>query len=560
MDPFRRPIVAFALLSTFYWGVAVAGPLAVGAWQDDAIYIATATSLAAGDGYRHAEIPGEPLQAKYPVLYPAALAVLLKIAPEYPGNVPLLLLPTALAAAALVVLSALYWKRVFGIGQRELVALGALAAFSPGILSMVRFTMSDLLYGGLAIAAMTMLDDSDRAKTAGGPVTAPLPRVLAVAVLIAACALTRSIGLTLAGGSVLFLLWRRRWRDAVMLFGVVAVCIAPWHIWQLWAVGANDAAFGGSPVHTVLLSELNYGVWAPSALGDVLRVVWQNVFHLAFGILYFQLGLSESFGMQALAEWSWRTALLHLGSYAVLLSVVVGFASSARERPAVLHFCALPYAAVVLAYPGDPYRFLLPWIPFILYFLFRGVAQVGRRVAIALFTVLVLAFAFEAGRIVTSDENDYHFRVTPQDWRDARDLEEKILELTEPDDVLASGDFAALYLATGRQGFYAWPILDPYSLFYGPERSWWSFYIRGGEAGATVVEDQVNRMLERAYRAGDVTWYVDDARPNPLTGAVRSFMARHLEWFEPQYLTPRGMFRIYRVKMPRGRTERDEGD
>ncbi len=553
MDPFRRPIVAIALLASFYWLVSVIGPLAVGAWQDDAIYIATARSLAAGDGYRHAEIPGEPLQAKYPALYPFVLAVLLKIAPDYPGNVPLLLLPTALAAAALVVLSALYWKRVFDLGQRELLALSALAALSPAILSMVRFTMSDLLYGALALAAISLLDDSERATTEDGPVPPTLSRVVAAAALIGASALTRSIGLTLAGGAVLFLLWRRRWRDTAVLIGIVTLCVAPWHIWQVWAAGANAVAFGGGPVQTILLSELNYGVWAPSAFGDVLRVVWQNIFHLAFGIPYFQLGLPESFGMQAIAEGSWRAALLHLGGYAILLSIGVGFVNSARERPAAVHFCALPYAAVVLAYPGDPYRFLLPWVPFILYFLFRGVERVGRHATVTVFAVFALAFVFEAGRIVTSDEDDFHFRVTPQDWSDARDLEATILEITEPGDVIASGDFAALYLATGRQGFYAWPILDPYSLFYGPERSWWSFYIRGGEASEKALERQVNRSLESAYRAGDVTWYVDDARPNALTGAVRSFIARHLEWFEPQHLTPRGMYRIYRVKLPRGR-------
>ena len=98
--------------------------------------------------------------------------------------------------------------------------------------------------------------------------------------------------------------------------------------------------------------------------------------------------------------------------------MVLGFASSARARPTALHFCALPYAAVVLAYPGDPYRFLLPWTPFILFFLFRGVGGFGgfgRRVTFALFAVLALAFAIEAGRIAASDENDFHFRVTFQD-------------------------------------------------------------------------------------------------------------------------------------------------
>jgi len=539
--------------------MAVVGPLAVGSWQDDAIYLATAQSLAAGDGYRHAEIPGEPLQTKYPVLYPALLAVLLKIAPEYPGNVPLLLVPTALAAAALVVLSALYWERISDGAPRELLALGALAALSPAILSMLRFTMSDLLYAGLAVAALWLIDDTDRAKAGGGPMGPPLGRTVGASALIGASILTRSIGITLAVGSLLFLCWRRRWRDAAVLGALVALCVSPWLVWQAWATTANDALLGASPVRTLLVSELSYGVWSPTTLGDVVRVVWQNVFHVAFGLLYFQLGLPESFGMQALAAWSWRTALLHAASWAALLSVAVGFASRARERPAAVHFCALPYAAVVLAYPGDPYRFLLPSAPFLLFFLFRGVARAGRRASAALFAVLVLAFAVEAGRIATSDEDVFHFRVTPQDWRDARQLEEKILELTGPFDVIASGDFAALFLATGRQGYYAWPILDPYSLFYGPDRSWWSFYIHGGEQGAAAVEDQVNRLLEPAYRAGHVTWVVDNARPNALTGAVRSFMARHGEWFQPRYLTTRGMFRIYRVELPRSRAERGTG-
>ena len=41
---------------------------------------------------------------------------------------------------------------------------------------------------------------------------------------------------------------------------------------------------------------------------------------------------------------------------------------------------------------------------------------------------------------MTSDEDDFHFRVTPQDWSDARDLEATILEITEPGDVIVSFD------------------------------------------------------------------------------------------------------------------------
>ena len=61
-------------VSAFYMLAANLGPPAVGAWQDDAIYMVTAKSLAAGRGYRHLQIPGQPLQTKYPILYPAVLA------------------------------------------------------------------------------------------------------------------------------------------------------------------------------------------------------------------------------------------------------------------------------------------------------------------------------------------------------------------------------------------------------------------------------------------------------------------------------------------------------
>ena len=133
-----RPLLATLVLAAVYWGVAVSGPLAVGAWQDDAIYVTTATSLAEGRGYRHAEIPGEPLQAKYPVLYPALLSVLIWIAPDYPSNVPLLLVPTAIAASALVVLAALYWRRCFAPDPIHWRVACVLSALSPAIVSMVR--------------------------------------------------------------------------------------------------------------------------------------------------------------------------------------------------------------------------------------------------------------------------------------------------------------------------------------------------------------------------------------------------------------------------------------
>ena len=93
------------VLLCFYGGFTVLVCHAPGLWQDDGIYLATAKSLATGAGYRHIELPGEPWQTKYPIFYPAILAGMFLLWPEYPQNVSLLLLPSVIAAAAFVSLS-----------------------------------------------------------------------------------------------------------------------------------------------------------------------------------------------------------------------------------------------------------------------------------------------------------------------------------------------------------------------------------------------------------------------------------------------------------------------
>ncbi len=62
-------------------------PGVCGSFHDDAIYVSTASALAHGQGYRLVDVPGEPLQTKYPVLYPAVLSVVWRSAPNFPANV-----------------------------------------------------------------------------------------------------------------------------------------------------------------------------------------------------------------------------------------------------------------------------------------------------------------------------------------------------------------------------------------------------------------------------------------------------------------------------------------
>ncbi len=108
------PALLCLCLFGLYWAVALRAPIAVGLWQDDAVYVATARSLAEGNGYRHIQMPGQPLQTRYPILYPAMLSLAFLANPEYPDNLPLLLIPGAVAAMGLLLPAYLFQTHLEG--------------------------------------------------------------------------------------------------------------------------------------------------------------------------------------------------------------------------------------------------------------------------------------------------------------------------------------------------------------------------------------------------------------------------------------------------------------
>jgi len=99
------------VLAGAYLGVAMISPPAFGLWQDDAVYVVTARSLAEGSGYRHLEMPQQPLQTKYPPLFPALLAVVFRLWDDWPANLPALHAVTAVSGAVFVLLAWWYLAR-----------------------------------------------------------------------------------------------------------------------------------------------------------------------------------------------------------------------------------------------------------------------------------------------------------------------------------------------------------------------------------------------------------------------------------------------------------------
>jgi hypothetical protein len=551
----QRPAGLAALgavaLAALYAALALRSPPSLGFFGDDAVYASTARALAEGRGYRHLSIPGEPLQTKYPPLHPALLALVLRAGAQLPEDQAWLRLPGALAGALAVALAALYWRRVLGADARLCAAVAALAALSPVLLTYLRVTMSELAYALLATAALLCLDG----PAARGGTRARTAWLLLGAALAAGAALTRALGLSLALAAVAAPLLRRRFGDALLVAAVLLALLGPWWSWQASAALENGALARGF----LTAFELGYADYLPGDPSEALRVAGQNLLRLCFGLGYFQLALPLSWVRSAIERGGAWLVLLHAFCHGTLALAAWGFWRSAREGFRTLHLYAAVYGAVVLVWAFSPYRFLVPWTPFLLYFAAQGardalgLALRRPRAVLAAGSLLwagVLGlFLAEDWKLATSRERAFYARELSIDWSELRDVERFLRERTAPEDVIASAHPEALFLATGRRGHYFWPDTDPVAFGYAPQRAASRFTILPVAAESQARADQMRANLGRVYGEAGIDWYVEWG-VLPAAQAMARVVAEQPAWFEPVHVTPGRAFRIFRVRLP----------
>src|SRR5271165_5679341 len=123
-------LVLAALAPSAYLAFELRAMPHLGYYHDDSIYWTSAKSLAEGRGYRIASLPGEPYQTKYTPVYPAVLALVWKVNPSFPSNLPA---ATLLAWSLFPPYLAMVWlilPRLGFAGWRR-IALWVSSALSP---------------------------------------------------------------------------------------------------------------------------------------------------------------------------------------------------------------------------------------------------------------------------------------------------------------------------------------------------------------------------------------------------------------------------------------------
>lgn len=323
--------------------------------HDEGIYVVTARSLAETGEYRIISLPGKPAQRKYPILFPALLALVWNACPEFPANVLLLKAVSLVAGGLFLVATYGFLRRRSATesGQAPLIVL--CCALLPGVGDLANSVLSELPFAAISLTALWLLDWSAERPSR-------IVWGLLVGSLAGAAWLTRSLGIALPVALVVGLAWRRNWK-LLFLSAVGLALVQGLEFWTRTPVGEVD------PVYDYYV---NYRDWFRQAMtgigpGAILQVPFRN---LGLGIVGLASTLLPGRLENLPAGWPLNLILIMalLVSALGLLLAARGLVAQCRggtPEPWALYLGL--YLALVLVWPfPPPPRFFVPVLPLLL--------------------------------------------------------------------------------------------------------------------------------------------------------------------------------------------------
>lgn len=346
----RLPVL-FVGLAIGAAAFAAIDPRILGLFHDDGIYAVVAKALAQGDGYRIVSLPGEPAQTKYPFVYAALLALIWRLAPEFPASIVFLKSLNVVILLGIFFTSVVYYRRS-SRDERILAPLvfGAIVCINPLVFSYTDYVLSELLLVLLSVTVLALGSRSEDARA-----TASRAKFLAPLASFACLTRMAALPLAVAGAAQAYL--SRGMRGLLWFVAVLSALVAPWLVWTAYWGGGKA---GGSLFDYYIGYDFTGGRLG-SAVG-LADIVGANARYLA-----------DAFEMLYLTQ-----LIPGLALFLASVTALGMFASLRREALPAWSFL-LASVALFLLWPFQPARYCVPLVPLLVRFLFGGVEFASQR-------------------------------------------------------------------------------------------------------------------------------------------------------------------------------------
>lgn len=453
--------VAICMVPLFFWLLGPHHPRIAGIWHDDGVYLSLGQSLVDRGVYRDGHTP-QPIQiAKYPPGVPLIAALGSAVTGNLEGTITVCRLGNLLFLA----LGLLSFYRL--LERQQLVAaapfLVMAVAWSPAVLDYLRVSMSEIPYLGVAlitVLALVRCGDADER---------PWPDAVRLACLGLLAMLLRMFGITLVLTILTHLLLVRRRRTALRVALTLLPAIAALQAFLMLharpAAGYEDVTIYGLPYLRLFFESLDH----------VHRTVFTNALQIAYFAL--QEMLPPAVFLPPQFPFRWALAWFAVLAVGWLLARGVPADLGAREEPARIrpwHHLLLYSVGLMLPWPAQGARFLLPLTPFLQLLLVRGIQRVGGRahLAAALLCIATLATSLPTRAVQTLDS--FSFAGDKRDFGPLLHLAGRMKQAIANSDqaVLASTMDLVLAQHGGMTGVWGWTITADRHIYHDPPDPW----------------------------------------------------------------------------------------
>ncbi len=343
-----------------------------GLYQDDAIYVVTAKSLAQGDGYKILSLPGSPLQTKYPIMFPLLLAAVWHINPHFPENLAAIETLSLLLAISFVTVCTLYLIKTHRVTPALGVALGGATILNIRFLSVAPMPMSDFLFGLFCVLSLWLTEG-----VASRPYDQWTSRQFGLLICNATAALSRTAGALLIPLTA-WHLWRfRKPRAAALQVLGAVLLLGPYWLWCHDHQQVQNAFATFYTSYSQWTLQTYHDIGAPLVVAHKLGDLFTSFLPLAWPFLgaipYHRLDPVSFF------------LVYRLGYLVLWLLLFCGIALELSNRQrALLGAWVSLYLLGLVVWPGfTEWRHLLVILPFVYYLYvraFRWIALRAKRV------------------------------------------------------------------------------------------------------------------------------------------------------------------------------------
>jgi hypothetical protein len=260
-----------------------------GELHDDSIYYVSAKTLASGEGYKLADLPGEPPETKFPPLYPLILSAAWKIDPAFPHNLRTAGWISWLAFPAVLALLMMYYPRMGFSGAFTWLMLAVLA-INPFLLVFSSRLISEIWFTAFLLLSLVLTEED------GG-----LGSAVVAGVIGGLAYLTRSAGIVLLASGPPFYWLRGKRRYALAYVAAMLPFVIGWTLWsRANMLGTTDPD---------LIYYINYiaGYFNNISLSTLPLFMWKNLDGLLTSLG--SLVLPQIFGIGFLKGVAWGMAI-----------------------------------------------------------------------------------------------------------------------------------------------------------------------------------------------------------------------------------------------------------